>query len=214
MRFVRVLALIAIAGAFAGCKQDTVADMKPGDSKSIEATVPVDQNATTPTPDGKTDPSSSPSTESVAASMEEPSPIPLGKPAPDFQVASLTGDKLKLSSLKGKVVMIDFWATWCPPCREGLPITNKMHEKYSKQGLQVLTVSNEDAITVSDFIKENKYSFPAYLDTSGSAESTYKIEGIPTLVVIDAQGNLSSYMVGLHPEEAVVAALKKAGLKV
>lgn len=148
-----------------------------------------------------------------AASMEAPPPVPLGKPAPDIEVTGLGGKKVKLSSLKGKVVMIDFWATWCPPCRKGLPITNKMHSKYASQGLQVLAVSNEELATVSKFIKENKYTFPTYLDPGSAASKVYHVTGIPCLVIVDAQGNLSSYSMGLEPEEAVLASLKKAGLK-
>jgi peroxiredoxin len=140
-------------------------------------------------------------------------PVPEGQPAPDVEFTTMEGQKVKLSSFKGKIVLIDFWATWCPPCRKGLPITNKMNELYASKGLQVVTVSNENAPKIAQFIKENKYTFPAFRDPSNDAARTYKVNGIPTMVIVDARGNLSSYSVGLEAEDDVVANLKKAGLK-
>lgn len=140
-------------------------------------------------------------------------PFQPGTPAPDFEVATLDGKSVKLSSFKGHPVLIDFWATWCPPCREGLPITNKMHEQFKSQGLQVLAISNEDAKTVKDFIDKNKYSMPTFIDPDGDSDKAYQIQGIPTTVVIDAEGKVSSYTMGLEPEESVLAALRKVGIK-
>lgn len=155
------------------------------------------------------------SSESPAfAAGESPPPVPLGSPAPDIELTGLDGKKVKLSSQKGKIVMIDFWATWCVPCREGLPVTNKLHEKFASKGLQVFAVSNEDRETVADFVKAKRFTFPALRDADGSAAKAYKIEAIPTLVIIDAKGNLVSYAVGLEPEDTVIANLKKAGLKI
>lgn len=149
----------------------------------------------------------------AAFAQMPPPPVPIGKKAPDITLTGLDGHKVKLSSLKGKVVMIDFWATWCPPCRKGLPITNKMHSKFASKGLKVFAVSNEDKKTVADFVKANKYTFPTFLDLNNAAGHTYGIQAIPTLVIVDAKGNLSSYSVGLEPESDVIANLKKAGLK-
>ncbi|HWA84248.1 MAG TPA: redoxin domain-containing protein [Fimbriimonadaceae bacterium] len=140
-------------------------------------------------------------------------PVPVGKPAPDIQVTGLDGKKLKLSSLKGKIVLIDFWATWCPPCRASLPITQKMYKTYRSKGLQVVTISDEDRGTVSKFVKDNNYSFPTFLDAGDKASKLYNVEAIPCLVIVDAKGNLSSYSVGLEPERTVIQNLKKAGLK-
>jgi peroxiredoxin len=88
-----------------------------------------------------------------------------------------------------------------------------MHKLYGGKGLKVLAVSTEDAPTVKSFLSENHYTFPAFLDAGGKASTTYNVDGIPCLVILDAKGNLASYMVGLHPEAKILAGLKKAGLK-
>ncbi len=148
-----------------------------------------------------------------ASAPESEAPVPIGKPAPDIEVTTLEGKDVKLSSLRGHPVLIDFWATWCGPCREGLPITNKMHEEFSKKGLVVLAVSDEDKDTVAKFINENKYTFQTCLDANAAAAKVYKVTGIPTTVVVDAKGNLVAYQMGLEPEAALRESLAKAGIK-
>jgi thiol-disulfide isomerase/thioredoxin/outer membrane lipoprotein-sorting protein len=156
-------------------------------------------------PDGET-------VEPAEESGDKP-PVDIGKPAPDFTVTSMTGQKTKLSSLRGNVVYIDFWATWCPPCRATLPETQKLFKQVGGKGLKVLAISDEDKKTVSAFLKANKYTFPSYLDGDNSAAKAYNIQGIPTFVVIDAKGNLVDFIVGGGQESRVRAALKKAGIK-
>jgi thiol-disulfide isomerase/thioredoxin/outer membrane lipoprotein-sorting protein len=145
---------------------------------------------------------------------EEPKPpVPLGKRAPNFTVKTLAGEKRSLTDFRGKVVLIDFWATWCPPCRKGLPETQAFAKKYGKRGLAVLAISDEDAKTVSPFIKSNHYTFPTYLDADSKMSTRYKIEAIPTVVILDKTGHLVAYMVGLQDPADIKAKLKKAGLK-
>lgn len=139
-------------------------------------------------------------------------PLPVGKPAPDFQVTGLDGKSVSLASLRGHVVLIDFWATWCGPCKEGLPVTDKLHKELGPKGLKVLAVTAEDKDTVSKYLSENKYAFKTCLDAGGAVNQTYKVTGIPTVVIIDAKGNLSSYNMGLRPESAIREDLKKAGM--
>jgi len=139
--------------------------------------------------------------------------LPIGKPAPDFQVTGLDGKTTSLASLKGQIVLIDFWATWCGPCREGLPITDKLHREFKDRGLKVLAVSDEDKGTVEKYVKENGFAFNSYLDSDRKMNAAYKIEGIPTTVIIDAKGNLTTYIVGLGPEAQLRDELGKLGLK-
>jgi thiol-disulfide isomerase/thioredoxin len=135
------------------------------------------------------------------------------QPAPNFTIKTLeSGESLSLASLKGNVVLIDFWATWCPPCIEGLPITQAVYDKYKDKGLKVIAVSDEDKDTVKKFIDENKYTFPTYLDPEQSAFGAFEIRGIPTMVVIDREGRLVEKSVGLHPQSDIERMLAAAGI--
>jgi thiol-disulfide isomerase/thioredoxin len=151
--------------------------------------------------------------QSMPAHAEQKPPVPLGRQAPDATVTSLTGMTTRLSSLRGKVVLIDFWATWCPPCRKGLPETLKLHQELVDKGLAVLAVSNEQKSVVGPFVAQNYPGLPAFLDASGKANRAYGVEAIPTVAVIDRSGRLSAYMVGLQSPETIREALNKAGLK-
>jgi thiol-disulfide isomerase/thioredoxin len=139
-------------------------------------------------------------------------PVPYGKPAPDFSVTSTDGKTVKLSSLKGKVVLLDFWATWCPPCREGLPVTAKFAKELGANGLVVMAISGEPISTISAFLAKQSYQLPAYHDEAGSASMKYFADSIPTTAIIDAKGNLSAYMVGLQEPKDIEKALAQAGL--
>jgi len=151
-------------------------------------------------------------TQAASAEDEKP-PVPLGSDAPDFAVTPLKGGQpVRLSSLRGQVVLLDFWATWCPPCRKGLPETQALFSKWSRRGLQVMTIDDEDASTIGKFLTKNRYTFPSYRDAGGQAEKAYHINAIPTLAVIDTQGHLVNYFVGLQDPATVRDALKKAGL--
>ena len=148
-----------------------------------------------------------------AGSTDKP-PVRLGSMAPDISFTSPSGKPVKLSSFRGHPVLIDFWATWCPPCREGLPETNKLFKKGAPKGLKVLAISDESAATISKFCKENKYVFTQYRDQGDKAEGKYKITGIPTTVIIDSKGRLKAFFVGLQSPSVIEAALKKVGVKI
>jgi len=146
----------------------------------------------------------------TATFRQDAPPVPLGKMAPDFSVKTLDGKTVKLSSMRGKPVFLDFWATWCGPCRMALPHTQELAVK-NKSKISVLAISDEDVPTIKGFMKENKYSFPSYRDADHSAATKYKVAGIPCSVVIDKNGKLVSYIVGYDPD-GVKAALAKVGI--
>jgi thiol-disulfide isomerase/thioredoxin len=150
-----------------------------------------------------------------AQDEQEPKPpVPIGHLAPEFSVTGMDGKKLKLSSLRGHVVMIDFWATWCPPCRETLPETYRLSKVGEPRGLKVLPISDEDHGTGAGFLKQNHYARPTFLDKGSKAEKTYNIQAIPTVVIIDAKGKLRNYFVGAQDPKTLKDALLKAGVKV
>jgi len=121
-------------------------------------------------------------------------------PAPDFALSDLAGKQVKLADYRGKVVLLDFWATWCPPCREELPHIEKIHRDLAAKGLVVLGMNlGEPAETVRNFVQQNKLTFRVLLDTQGKAAEAYDVEGIPHVVLIDHQGRVRETQSGYAP---------------
>jgi|GEM_PF-6339223 len=159
------------------------------------------------------DPIGLPGAASGQADVAEPSgkpPVPIGSPAPDFTVTDMNGHPVKLSSFHGRPVLIDFWATWCVPCREGLKETERLS---SAKGLQVMAVSDDENAVIKDFMKQNHYKMPAFHDEGEKAQAAYNVEAIPVTAIVDSNGRLQSYMLGLHDPKEVEAALAKVGVK-
>ena len=121
-----------------------------------------------------------------------------GIPAPDFSVRTLEGKQIKLTEFKGKVVLLNFWATWCPPCRAEMPSIETLYQRYKpKASFQILAVSvQEEPSVVKTFLEQNPYSFPIALDPNGEAAQLYGIRGIPTTFIIDQKGTLQGALVG------------------
>ena len=115
----------------------------------------------------------------------------------DFSLPLLNGTQQSLSGLKGKVVFLNFWATWCPPCRAEMPAMEKLYQRFRDEGLEFLTVNiQEHKRTVEEFMKEMKLSFPVALDSMGEAAALYGIRGIPTTYIIDRNGAIIAMVVG------------------
>jgi thiol-disulfide isomerase/thioredoxin len=132
-------------------------------------------------------------------------------PAPDFTAARLDGSPARLSALRGKVVFLNFWATWCPPCREEMPSMETLYQRFQGQDLEFLAVDiQEGKDKVAAFMKEWGLSFPAALDSTGRISSIYGIRGIPATFIIDRDGNIVASAVGGRDwnTQAVVAALE------
>ncbi|MEJ5253486.1 MAG: redoxin family protein [Chthonomonadetes bacterium] len=135
-----------------------------------------------------------------------------GQDAPSFTLTDMEGNTVSLGDLKGKVVFLDFWATWCPPCRESLPHTQSLsqHEKAKSGDLVVLAVNaREEVDKVKQFMQEKGFTFRVLMDKDGAVLNAYKVQGIPTFVLIDRQGKVAWVQVGFGPgtekqmEEAV-----------
>jgi len=138
-----------------------------------------------------------------------------GQPAPDFKLQTLDGKDLKLSDMKGKVTVIDFWATWCPPCRKSLPHIQKIatDSDLAKKGLVVWAVNAQETNDKAEpFMKENKYTFTVPMGRQGTAMNSYRVTGIPTTVVVGRDGIIKDLFVGFGDgsEEMLDAAVKRA----
>lgn len=111
----------------------------------------------------------------------------IGERAPDFTLNKVNGDEVKLSSLRGKKVFINFWASWCPPCREEMPAIQKLYVEH--EDIAILAVNlQEDKKTVIDFMMNNHYTFPVVLDKKSNVASKYLVRGIPTTYTLDENG--------------------------
>jgi thiol-disulfide isomerase/thioredoxin len=119
-----------------------------------------------------------------------------GKIAPDFEFDLVEGSRVKLSDFAGHPILINYWATWCPPCREELPLIQDRLERYSPD-LVVLTINaGEDPETVKNYIQQKAYSFLVLLDPEWKAEALYGIYAYPTSVFIDREGLIQARYVG------------------
>jgi thiol-disulfide isomerase/thioredoxin len=115
----------------------------------------------------------------------------------DFSLKLVDGGTVSLSGLKGKVVFLNFWATWCPPCREEMPSMEILYRRFRNQGLELLAVDLlENSKTVSAFLADNRLSFPAALDSNGRVGSYYGIQAIPATFIIDRDGKIILYTAG------------------
>jgi peroxiredoxin len=120
-----------------------------------------------------------------------------GYPAPDFTLTSLDGVKYTLNDLKGKVVFVNLWATWCPPCRDELPSMVNLYNMFKGKDLEILAVSEDsDVGAVNDFIRKYKITFPVLMDDQKKVYQMYKATGIPETHLIDKSGKIVSSAIG------------------
>ena len=117
--------------------------------------------------------------------------VSISGPAPNFTLKSLSGENIKLSELTGNVVLINFWASWCGPCRQEMPFLNAIHNKYKALGFTVLGVNVEEEVAnARSFIAERPVDFPILFDSNNKVSELYKVIAMPTTVVIDRDGKL------------------------
>lgn len=122
--------------------------------------------------------------------------VKAGDKAPDFVAELTNGEKFSLADNKGKVVLINFWATWCGPCVEELPAIEKLQKEYGDK-IEIVAVNyGEDRKTVDEFLKDNNYTFKVAYDDDMAIANEYPSDGIPYLVVVDKEGKVHETMVG------------------
>ncbi|HKG21132.1 MAG TPA: redoxin domain-containing protein [Blastocatellia bacterium] len=137
----------------------------------------------------------------------------VGKEASDLNLKDLSGKQVELKSLRGKVVLLDFWATWCAPCREEMPHLEKLHRELKDKGLLVVGINTEDAKSARSFMKKYGYTFMTLIDGDGAASMSYRVDAIPTVFVINKEGKITGHYVGGRSEEDLREAIKRAGVE-
>lgn len=121
-------------------------------------------------------------------------------PAPDFQLAARGGGTVRLADLRGQVVMLNFWATWCGPCRKEMPLLDDIHRKYKPMGFTLLGVNVEsDSKLAEDFLKKVPVGFPILFDTESKVSTLYAVNAMPTTVIVDRKGVVRMIHRGYKP---------------
>ncbi len=130
----------------------------------------------------------------------------------DFTLTDLKGKTWSLKSLQGKVVLVNFWATWCPPCRKEMPDLESLYRQFEKQGLVILAISDEDGGKVKPFIAEQGVTHPVLLDPGRKVNTLFHVMGIPKTFIYDHSGKLAAESIDMRTRKQFLAMLAQAGL--
>lgn len=123
-----------------------------------------------------------------------------GQTAPDFALKSSTGENLRLSEYRGDVVMINFWATWCGPCRQEMPLLDELYTRYERVGFNLLGVNiDDDSRRAMQMIEELGVNFPVLFDASKQVSKLYEVDAMPVTVLVDREGNVRYVHHGYKP---------------
>lgn len=121
-------------------------------------------------------------------------------PAPDFTLKSVDGSNLRLSEQRGQVVLINFWASWCGPCRQEMPLLDEIQQKYSKLGFTVLGVNvDKDPAKADKILKDIPVTFPVLYDSEGTVSKLFDVSAMPTTVIVDRDGSMRFLHLGFKP---------------
>lgn len=131
----------------------------------------------------------------------------------DFTLTDLQGTQWHLRALTGKIVLVNFWATWCPPCRKEMPDLQALYDKYKDQGFVVLAISDEESAKVRPFITERKITYPVLLDEGRKVNDVFQVEGIPKTFVYNRDGKLVAQSIDMRTRTQFQQMLAQAGLQ-
>jgi peroxiredoxin len=125
-------------------------------------------------------------------------PIKGDKRVPDFSLKDLTGKKVEIKQYKGKIIFLNFWATWCGPCKEEMPSLEVLHRQFKGENFVLLTISvdYEGLKPVREFLNKQRYTFPVLLDPNGEILDLFEVKGIPTTFIIDKKGRVIGRAIG------------------
>ncbi len=141
----------------------------------------------------------------AGSGSSNPESATVGQPAPDFKLQNLDGESVSLSDFKGKTVLVNFWASWCGPCRFEMPFLQGIYDEWSEQELVLLTVNvGESPAQAKDFMEELDLSFPVLLDTEEAVARMYSIAAIPTTFFIDKDGVIQKKIIGAFSSKAQI----------
>jgi thiol-disulfide isomerase/thioredoxin len=136
-----------------------------------------------------------------------------GEEATNFELTDLANVGVQLEALRGKVVLLDFWASWCGPCREELPTIVALQQEFADKGLIVLGINDEPAEVAQQFLTDNQLALRSLVDAEGVVNRAYQIVAIPTVVVINREGVIAAHFVGVQDAETLRAAIVAAGIE-
>jgi peroxiredoxin len=131
----------------------------------------------------------------------------------DFSLTDLKGKRWTLKDLHGQVVLVNFWATWCPPCRKEMPDLESLQARFGPRGLVILAISDEEQSKVEPFIAEHKITYPILLDPGRKVNELFQVEGIPKTFVYDRNGNLAAQAIDMRTGKQFLDMLARAGLE-
>ncbi|MEH7157237.1 thiol-disulfide oxidoreductase ResA [Neobacillus drentensis] len=136
--------------------------------------------------------------------------VAIGSEAPDFALVDMQGNKHQLSDYRGQGVFLNFWGTWCPPCKKEMPYINNQYHQYKDKGVQVLTVDiQESELAVNQFADRLKLDFPIMIDTDKEVMNTYGIDPLPATFLIDKNGKVVKYYTGELTEDKIREFMEK-----
>lgn len=131
----------------------------------------------------------------------------------DFTLTDLNGKTWTLKGLRGRVVLVNFWATWCPPCRKEMPDLQELYSRFKDKGLVVLAITDEAPEKAKPFIEEKRYSFPILVDKDRKVNETFRVDGIPKTFIYNREGRLAAQSIDMRTREQFAGMLAKAGLR-
>lgn len=137
----------------------------------------------------------------------------LGQKAPDFTLSDLDGKTVHLKDLLGRVVLLNFWATWCGPCKEEMPVIEKVRADTKAQGVEVWGITDGQSSKAREWLRKNGRSLPTLVDPEKEVFKHFQIGALPAVIIIDREGKISSYVVGVRGEKNIRASLEKAGAR-